>query len=132
MSIELIKLVNGAGLAMATNDTIALLKKGANANFLDAGGKASPETIKEAFRLVLKNPKVSPFIRPTKVNVILVNIFGGKSLQVLLTLGVIQGDMIATGVLMAMDTLHIDIPVVARIQGTNGSIGMKMVSLIGG
>lgn len=81
MSIELFKLVNGAGLAMATNDTIALLKKGANANFLDAGGKASPETIKEAFRLVLKNPKVlAPFIRPTKVNVILVNIFGGKSL----------------------------------------------------
>jgi hypothetical protein len=79
MPIELYNLVNGAGLAMATNDTIALLNKGANANFLDAGGKASPESIKEAFRLVLKNPKVSPFIRLTKVNVILVNIFGGKS-----------------------------------------------------
>jgi succinyl-CoA synthetase beta subunit len=50
-------LVNGAGLAMATNDTIALLN-GKSANFLDAGGKATPETIKEAFRLVLKNKNV--------------------------------------------------------------------------
>lgn len=49
--------VNGAGLAMATNDTIDLLY-GKNANFLDAGGKATPETIKEAFRLVLKNRDV--------------------------------------------------------------------------
>lgn len=51
-------LVNGAGLAMATNDTIDLLY-GKNANFLDAGGKATPETIKEAFRLVLKNRDVN-------------------------------------------------------------------------
>jgi succinyl-CoA synthetase beta subunit len=51
-------LVNGAGLAMATNDTIELLH-GKNANFLDAGGKATPETIKTAFRLVLKNPNVA-------------------------------------------------------------------------
>lgn len=50
-------LVNGAGLAMATNDTIDLLY-GKNANFLDAGGKATPETIKEAFRIVLKNRHV--------------------------------------------------------------------------
>jgi succinyl-CoA synthetase beta subunit len=53
-------LVNGAGLAMATNDTIDLLY-GQNANFLDAGGKATPETIKEAFRIVLKNHNVIPF-----------------------------------------------------------------------
>jgi succinyl-CoA synthetase beta subunit len=52
-------LVNGAGLAMATNDTIDLLY-GQNANFLDAGGKATPETIKEAFRIVLKNQNVIP------------------------------------------------------------------------
>ena len=62
-----VDLVNGAGLAMATNDTIDLLN-GENANFLDAGGKATPATIQEAFRLVLQNPKV---------NIIFVNIFGG-------------------------------------------------------
>lgn len=54
-------MVNGAGLAMATNDTIDLLY-GKNANFLDAGGKATPETIREAFRLVLKNQNVIPHI----------------------------------------------------------------------
>jgi len=52
--------VNGAGLAMATNDTIKLFK-GRSANFLDAGGKATPETIREAFRLVLLNRQVPSF-----------------------------------------------------------------------
>jgi succinyl-CoA synthetase beta subunit len=56
--------VNGAGLAMATNDTIELLH-GSNANFLDAGGKATPETIKEAFRLVLKSRNVPLPVRQT-------------------------------------------------------------------
>jgi succinyl-CoA synthetase beta subunit len=54
-------LVNGAGLAMATNDTIDLIH-GENANFLDTGGRATPDTINEAFRLVLKNPKVFAFL----------------------------------------------------------------------
>jgi succinyl-CoA synthetase beta subunit len=60
MFMTKLTLVNGAGLAMATNDTIELLY-GQNANFLDAGGKATPETIKEAFRIVLKNQNVTPF-----------------------------------------------------------------------
>jgi succinyl-CoA synthetase beta subunit len=54
-------IVNGAGLAMATNDTISICD-GKSANFLDAGGKATPETIKEAFRLVLKNENVVRFL----------------------------------------------------------------------
>jgi succinyl-CoA synthetase beta subunit len=94
---------------MSTVDTIDLLQ-GKAANFLDAGGKATPDTIKEAFRLVLNNPDVK---------VVLVNVFGG----------VIQGDMIATGILAAVRDLNITHPVVARVQGTNGAKGMQMVDI---
>lgn len=60
--LNVLTIVNGAGLAMATNDTIDLLH-GKSANFLDAGGKATPEAIKEAFRLVLKNHEVHPWMK---------------------------------------------------------------------
>ncbi len=100
-------LVNGAGLAMATMDTIKLF--GAEpANFLDVGGGATPEKVTEAFKIMLKNPKVEA---------ILVNIFGG----------IMKCDTIATGVIAACKATNLNVPLVVRMKGTNEELGKKML-----
>ncbi len=101
-------LVNGAGLAMATMDTIKLF--GAEpANFLDVGGGATTEKVTEAFQIMLRNPKVKG---------ILVNIFGG----------IMRCDTIATGVVAAARETHLSVPLVVRMKGTNEDIGKKILS----
>jgi len=101
-------LVNGAGLAMATMDTIKLF--GAEpANFLDVGGGATPEKVTEAFKIMLKNPKVKA---------ILVNIFGG----------IMKCDTIAHGVITACKTVNLSVPLVVRMKGTNEDLGKKMLA----
>jgi succinyl-CoA synthetase beta subunit len=100
-------LVNGAGLAMATMDTIKLF--GAEpANFLDVGGGATTEKVTEAFKIMLKNPKVKG---------ILVNIFGG----------IMKCDTIAEGVVAAAKETHLSVPLVVRMKGTNEDLGKKML-----
>ena len=100
-------LVNGAGLAMATMDTIKLF--GAEpANFLDVGGGATTEKVTEAFQIMLRNPKVKG---------ILVNIFGG----------IMRCDTIATGVVAAARETHLSVPLVVRMKGTNEDIGKKIL-----
>jgi succinyl-CoA synthetase beta subunit len=101
-------LVNGAGLAMATMDTIKLF--GAEpANFLDVGGGATTEKVTEAFKIMLKNPKVKG---------ILVNIFGG----------IMRCDTIATGVVAAARETHLSVPLVVRMKGTNEDLGKKILA----
>ena len=101
-------LVNGAGLAMATMDTIKLY--GAEpANFLDVGGGATPEKVTEAFKIMLKNPQVKA---------ILVNIFGG----------IMKCDTIATGVITACKATNLSVPLVVRMKGTNEDLGKKMLA----
>ncbi len=101
-------LVNGAGLAMATMDTIKLF--GAEpANFLDVGGGATPEKVTEAFKIMLKNKKVEA---------ILVNIFGG----------IMKCDTIATGVITACKAVNLSVPLVVRMKGTNEDLGKKMLA----
>src|SRR6266550_5123007 len=100
-------LVNGAGLAMATMDTIKLY--GAEpANFLDVGGGATTEKVTEAFKIMLRNPKVKG---------ILVNIFGG----------IMRCDTIAEGVIAAAREVNLDVPLVVRMRGTNEDIGKKIL-----
>ena len=101
-------LVNGAGLAMATMDTIKLF--GAEpANFLDVGGGATAEKVTEAFKIMLKNPKVKG---------ILVNIFGG----------IMKCDTIATGVVTAAKEVNLSVPLVVRMKGTNEDLGKKILA----
>ena len=101
-------LVNGAGLAMATMDTIKLF--GAEpANFLDVGGGATPEKVTEAFKIMLKNKKVEA---------ILVNIFGG----------IMKCDTIATGIITACKAVNLNVPLVVRMKGTNDELGRKMLA----
>ena len=101
-------LVNGAGLAMATMDTIKLF--GAEpANFLDVGGGATAEKVTEAFKIMLQNPKVKG---------ILVNIFGG----------IMQCDTIANGIVAAVRETHLAVPLVVRMKGTNEDIGRKILA----
>jgi len=101
-------LVNGAGLAMATMDIIKLY--GAEpANFLDVGGGASKEKVREAFKLILADPAVKG---------ILVNIFGG----------IMRCDIIAEGVIAAAREMAITVPLVVRLEGTNVELGKKMLA----
>jgi succinyl-CoA synthetase alpha subunit len=103
-------LVNGAGLAMNTNDVLnlRLSPHTSSANFLDTGGKATSATIKTSFKLILSDPRVS---------VVFVNIFGGLTLC----------DMIAEGIIMAFKELGVDKPVVVRLRGTNEELGQKVL-----
>ncbi len=101
-------LVNGAGLAMATMDTIKLYG-GEPANFLDVGGGATPEKVTEAFKIMLKNPKVKA---------ILVNIFGG----------IMKCDTIATGIITACKATNLSVPLVVRMKGTNEQLGKQMLA----
>ena len=101
-------LVNGAGLAMATMDIIKLY--GASpANFLDVGGGATAEKVTEAFKLMLKNPKV---------RAILINIFGG----------IMKCDVIAQGVVVAARQVKLSVPLVVRLEGTNVNLGKKILA----
>jgi succinyl-CoA synthetase beta subunit len=101
-------LVNGAGLAMATMDTIKLYG-GAPANFLDVGGGATAEKVTEAFKIMLKNPNL---------RAILVNIFGG----------IMKCDVIATGVVAAAKQVSLKVPLVVRLEGTNVDLGKKILA----
>ncbi|KAH7561681.1 hypothetical protein BM1_02785 [Bipolaris maydis] len=103
-------LVNGAGLALNTLDTLALrlAPMTSAANFLDTGGKATSATIKTSFKLLLADPRVS---------VIFVNIFGGLTLC----------DMIAEGIIMAFRDVGVEKPVVVRLRGTNEEKGQKVL-----
>lgn len=103
-------LVNGAGLAMATMDIIKL-NGGQPANFLDVGGGATPEAIKQAFDLITSDPKVTA---------IFVNIFGG----------IVRCDAIAKGLIQVVESMNLRIPIIARLQGTNGEQAHKLVSLL--
>jgi len=100
-------LVNGAGLAMATMDTIKLFG-GEPANFLDVGGGATPEKVTEAFKIMLKNPNVKA---------ILVNIFGG----------IMKCDTIASGLVIACIATKLSVPLVVRMKGTNEELGKKLL-----
>ena len=101
-------MVNGAGLAMATMDIIKLAG-GAPANFLDVGGGASAEQIKNGFRLLISDDQVKA---------VLINIFGG----------ILRVDRLAEGVIAAVKELDVKIPIVIRAEGTNVDLGKKMLA----
>ncbi|WP_035383718.1 ADP-forming succinate--CoA ligase subunit beta [Ferriphaselus sp. R-1] len=101
-------LVNGAGLAMATMDIIKLYG-GSPANFLDVGGGATTEKVTEAFKLMLRNPKLQA---------ILVNIFGG----------IMKCDVIAQGVVAAAREVQLTVPLVVRLEGTNVELGKQILA----
>jgi len=101
-------MVNGAGLAMATMDLIKL-HGGEPANFLDVGGTATKERVAEAFKIILSDENVKT---------VLVNIFGG----------IVRCDLIAEGVIGAIQEVGITIPVVVRLEGNNAELGLKMIA----
>ena len=101
-------LVNGAGLAMATMDIIKYYG-GSPANFLDVGGGATEEQVTEAFKILIADEKV---------NAILVNIFGG----------IMQCDVIAQGIINAVKAVHLPVPLVVRLEGTNVAEGKKLIA----
>ena len=101
-------MVNGAGLAMATMDLIQL-HGGEPANFLDVGGGATPQRVSEAFKLILSN---------SSVKAILVNIFGG----------IVRCDLIAEGIIQAVREVNVNVPVVARLEGTNVEKGRELLA----
>ena len=101
-------MVNGAGLAMATMDLIKLCG-GEPANFLDVGGGATRERVSEAFKIILSD---------TNVKGILVNIFGG----------IVRCDLIAEGIIGAVEEVHVNVPVVVRLEGNNAELGSQLLS----
>ena len=101
-------MVNGAGLAMATMDLIKLCG-GEPANFLDVGGGATKERVSEAFKIILSDSNVKG---------ILVNIFGG----------IVRCDLIAEGIIGAVEEVHVDVPVVVRLEGNNAERGSQLLS----
>ena len=104
-------MVNGAGLAMATMDIIKLAG-GEPANFLDVGGTASAETVKNGFRIILSDKNVKA---------VLINIFGG----------IVRCDRVANGVVQAVKELGLDVPVVVRLEGTNAEEAQIILSKSG-
>ena len=101
-------MVNGAGLAMATMDLIKL-SGGEPANFLDVGGGATKERVSEAFKIILSDKNVKG---------ILVNIFGG----------IVRCDLIAEGIIGAVEEVHVNVPVVVRLEGNNAERGSRLLS----
>jgi succinyl-CoA synthetase beta subunit len=101
-------MVNGAGLAMATMDLVQL-HGGTPANFLDVGGTATAARVAVAFRIILSDPKV---------RAVLVNIFGG----------IVRCDLIAEGIIQAVREVHVAVPVVVRLEGTNAPQGLKLLA----
>jgi len=104
-------MVNGAGLAMGTMDLVKL-KGGAPANFLDVGGGATKERVTEAFKIILSD---------TKVKAILVNIFGG----------IVRCDLIADGIIGAVEEVGVKVPVVVRLEGNNAKLGAEKLASSG-
>ncbi|KGR80370.1 ADP-forming succinate--CoA ligase subunit beta [Ureibacillus manganicus] len=104
-------MVNGAGLAMATMDTISYYG-GSPANFLDVGGGATTEKVTEAFKIILSDPQVKG---------IFVNIFGG----------IMKCDIIAEGVITAAKQVGLSVPLVVRLEGTNVAIGKELLNASG-
>ena len=100
-------MVNGAGLAMATMDLVQL-HGGQPANFLDVGGGTTAARVAEAFKLILSDDKVQA---------VLVNIFGG----------IVRCDLIAEGIIAAVNEVGVNVPVVVRLEGTNAEAGLKML-----
>ncbi|KAH7178044.1 succinyl-CoA synthetase-like protein [Fusarium sp. MPI-SDFR-AT-0072] len=115
--------VNGAGLAMATNDAISLYG-GSSANFLDAGGQATKETMLQAFKIIMSDKRVKA---------ILVNIYGGKLVlqdaeHGLTIVGITRCDMIAESIIAAASELGpLKVPMVVRLQGTNSEAGLQLL-----
>jgi len=101
-------MVNGAGLAMATMDIIKL-SGGEPANFLDVGGGATAERVAEAFKIIVSD---------SKVQAILVNIFGG----------IVRCDLIAEGIIQAVQEVGVNVPVVVRLEGTNVDAGKQLLA----
>ncbi|MGY6217038.1 ADP-forming succinate--CoA ligase subunit beta [Methylolobus aquaticus] len=101
-------MVNGAGLAMATMDMVRL-HGGMPANFLDVGGGTTAAKVAEAFKLILADDKVKA---------VLVNIFGG----------IVRCDLIAEGVITAVKEVHVAVPVIVRLEGTNAEAGRTMLA----
>ncbi|MFO7649244.1 MAG: succinate--CoA ligase subunit beta, partial [Halomonas campaniensis] len=104
-------MVNGAGLAMGTMD-IVNLHGGSPANFLDVGGGATKERVAEAFKLILSDDNVKA---------VLVNIFGG----------IVRCDMIAEGIIGAVEQVGVNVPVVVRLEGTNAELGAEKLASSG-
>lgn len=101
-------MVNGAGLAMGTMDIVNLYG-GAPANFLDVGGGATKDRVVEAFKIILSDKNVKA---------VLINIFGG----------IVRCDLIADGVIGAVEEVGVDVPVVVRLEGNNADLGLKKLS----
>ena len=101
-------MVNGAGLAMATMDIIKL-EGGEPANFLDVGGGANVDTVKNGFRIILSDPNVKA---------VLINIFGG----------IVRCDRVANGIIQAVSELGLRVPVVVRLEGTNAEIARELLA----
>ena len=104
-------MVNGAGLAMGTMDMIKL-QGGEPANFLDVGGGATKERVAEAFKLILSD---------SQVKAVLVNIFGG----------IVRCDLIAEGIISAVNEVGVKVPVVVRLEGTNAEQGRAILAKSG-
>jgi len=104
-------MVNGAGLAMATMDIIKQ-RGGSPANFLDVGGGANVETVKNGFRIILSDPNVKA---------VLINIFGG----------IVRCDRIANGIIEAVKELDLNVPVVVRLAGTNAEVAKQLLASSG-
>ncbi len=101
-------MVNGAGLAMGTMDIVAL-HGGFPANFLDVGGGATKERVSEAFKIILADDKVEA---------VLINIFGG----------IVRCDLIAEGVIGAVEEIGVEVPVVVRLEGNNAELGQQVLA----
>ncbi|MEH6636720.1 MAG: ADP-forming succinate--CoA ligase subunit beta [Halioglobus sp.] len=101
-------MVNGAGLAMGTMDIVAL-HGGFPANFLDVGGGATKERVSEAFKIILSDDKVKA---------VLINIFGG----------IVRCDLIAEGVIGAVEEIGVEVPVIVRLEGNNAELGQKVLA----
>ena len=101
-------MVNGAGLAMATMDIIKL-EGGEPANFLDVGGGANVETVKNGFKIILSDDSVKA---------VLINIFGG----------IVRCDRVANGIIQAVSELDLNVPVVVRLEGTNADLAKDILS----
>jgi succinyl-CoA synthetase beta subunit len=101
-------MVNGAGLAMGTMDIIKLYG-GEPANFLDVGGVANPDTVSNGFRIIMSD---------SNVKAVLINIFGG----------IVRCDRVAMGIILALEKVKVDVPIVVRLAGTNAEEGAKLLA----
>jgi succinyl-CoA synthetase beta subunit len=101
-------MVNGAGLAMGTMDIIKLYG-GEPANFLDVGGVANPDTVSNGFRIIMSD---------SNVKAVLINIFGG----------IVRCDRVAMSIILALEKVKVDVPIVVRLAGTNAEEGAKLLA----